>query len=165
MISYEGRNRRTVNLLKTITFDRPEWTPCAIGLLPATWMKHREGLEQLLLAHPRLFPGFRAGTTDFDAVGSPLYELGRHTDCWGTVWENIARGLDSAVVGFPLADGSALASWRVPDPMVDDLFGPRSQVNHVNIINKYNAVRVSHIHQCYVILNAVNFKLLIHNLL
>lgn len=131
MISYEGRNRRTVNLLKTITFDRPEWTPCAIGLLPATWMKHREGLEQLLLAHPRLFPGFRAGTTDFDAVGSPLYELGRHTDCWGTVWENIARGLDSAVVGFPLADGSALASWRVPDPMVDDLFGPRPSWDEV----------------------------------
>ena len=31
MISYEGRNRYTVNFLKTLTFDRPEWTICDVS--------------------------------------------------------------------------------------------------------------------------------------
>ena len=35
MISYEGRNARTVNQLKVIQFDHPEWTPCGVGLYGA----------------------------------------------------------------------------------------------------------------------------------
>lgn len=128
MIRYEGRNRETVNLLKAIQFDDPEWTPCYVGLMPATWMKHREALEDLVLAHPRLWPGARKGQTDFDAVWGPLYEAGRHTDAWGCVWENIQRGLDSAVVKHPLADWAAMEAWRPPDPLKDDLFGPRPTV-------------------------------------
>jgi hypothetical protein len=125
VISYEGRNRRTVNFLKTIYFDRPEWTPCSVGLLPATWMRHREALEDLVLAHPRIWPGVKKGATDFDRLSAPLYERGRHTDCWGSVWDNIAPGMDSAPVGHPLEDWSALDRLKVPDPMTDDDFGPR----------------------------------------
>ena len=125
MISYEGRNRRTVNFLKTIYFDYPEWTICTVGLMPATWMKYRHDLEQLVLAHPRIFPGYKKGSKDFDAVDSPLYEQGRHTDCWGTVWENIERGLDSMTVEYPLQDWSKLDSYVPPDPLKQDLFAPR----------------------------------------
>ena len=28
MIPYAGKNRQTVNYLKTVYFDTPEWTPC-----------------------------------------------------------------------------------------------------------------------------------------
>ncbi len=68
MISYEGRNRHTVNLLKTIYFDYPEWTPCHVGLMPATWIKYREDLEEVILAHPRIFPGYEKNSKDFDDV-------------------------------------------------------------------------------------------------
>ena len=125
MIGTEGRNRHTVNLLKTITFDRPEWTICSVGLLPATWMKRREGLEEVVLAHPRIFGAFEKHARDFDRVDSPLYETGRHTDCWGTVWNNVERGLDSMPVEFPLADWAAWDGYRRPDPMTDDTFAPR----------------------------------------
>jgi hypothetical protein len=130
MISYAGRDRQTVNYLKTVRFDRPEWTPARMYFLPSAWMKHRERLEEVVLAHPRVFPGFRKGSVDFDftaGIGHPLYELGRHTDCWGTVWNNIARGFDSQVDVEPLADWSAFDAWkrRAPDPMTDDTFGPR----------------------------------------
>jgi len=54
MLSYAGRNRYTVNFLKTLYFDNPEWTICRVGLMPATWMRHREQLEELVLAHERL---------------------------------------------------------------------------------------------------------------
>ena len=129
MIGYEGRNRQTVNYLKTIYFDEPEWVPCSVYFLPATWIKHREGLEDLVLRHPRIFPGHRKGSVDFDqkVLGNPLYEAGRHTDCWGTVWNNIQRGLDSQVEIEPLADWADFEAWkqRLPDPMKDDQFGPR----------------------------------------
>lgn len=133
MISYKepalslskGRNRHTVNYLKAIYFDYPEWTPCRVGLMPATWIKYREDLESLVLAHPRIFPGYENRSKDFDQVHSPLYELGRHTDCWGTVWDNVERGLDSHPVGFPLEDWVAWDDYIPPDPLQDDMFGPR----------------------------------------
>jgi len=127
MISTNGKNRRAVNTLKTITFDTPEWTPCNVGLMPATWMKYREDLEEIVLAHPRLFPGFQRGDVDFDfkELPNPLYELGRFVDCWGTVWENIERGLDSHPIGFPLENWDALESYVSPDPLTEDSFGPR----------------------------------------
>ncbi|HUW99803.1 MAG: uroporphyrinogen decarboxylase family protein [Phycisphaerae bacterium] len=125
MISCERRSRRTANFLRAIHFDRPEWTPCHISFLPAAWMKYRENLEALCLEHPRVFPGFRKGGCDFDAVGDPLYEEGRVTDAWGCVWENRQRGLAGAPVTAPLADWSALESYQPPDPLRDDQFGPR----------------------------------------
>ena len=132
MISYEGRSRHAVNLLRTIAFDRPEWTICHVSLMPATWMKYREALEELVLAHPRIFPGTRRGSRDFDAVGGDvLYEPGRHTDCWGAVWDNVERGLSSLPVRHPLEDWSAWESYRRPDPMTDDTFGPRGDWEEV----------------------------------
>lgn len=131
MISYEGRNRRTVNFLKTIYFDYPEWTECTLALMPATWMKYREELEELVLSHPRIFPGYKKGSKDFDYIDNPLYQPGRHTDCWGTVWENIERGLDSITVGYPLANWADFESYVPPDPLKDDLFGPREDWENV----------------------------------
>lgn len=129
MISYTGRNRQTVNFLKTIQFDTPEWVPCSVGFLPATWIKHREALEDLLLRHPRIFPWHKKGSVDFDqkTMSNPLYESGRHTDCWGTVWDNIERGLDSMVEVEPLVDWARFDSWKrhLPSPLKDDQFGPR----------------------------------------
>jgi uroporphyrinogen decarboxylase len=125
MLSYQGRNRATVNYLKALYFDYPEWTPCRVSLMPATWMKYRADLEALVLAHPRLFPGYEKGAKDFDAISSPLYEEGEHIDCWGIVWKNIEPGLDSIPVVHPLADWAALARYTPPDPDIDAQFGPR----------------------------------------
>jgi len=93
MISYAGKNRRTVNLLKAMQFDYPEWIPCRVSLMPATWMKYREDLEEIVLGHPRVFPGYRKGDRDFDEVSRELYKPGRHMDAWGCIWENIEPGL------------------------------------------------------------------------
>lgn len=135
MLNYAGRDRRTVNHLKSVYFDYPEWTPCSVGFLPATWMARRESLEDIVLAHPKIFPNYRKGSTNFDfpTMGNPLYELGRHTDCWGTVWNNIARGFDSQVEIEPLADWAAFDEWkrRLPNPMTNSEFGPRKPWDEV----------------------------------
>jgi uroporphyrinogen decarboxylase len=92
-------------------------------------MKHGAALEEVVLAHPRVFPGYRKGSVDFafPKMWNPLYELGRHTDCWGVVWNNIARGFDSQVAVHPLEDWDAFEEWkrRLPDPLRDGWFGPR----------------------------------------
>jgi hypothetical protein len=135
MNRYAGKNRAAANYLKTIYFDCPEWTPCSVNFLPATWMRHGPALEELVLAHPRVFPGYRKGAVDytFPTMWCPTYESGRHTDCWGVVWDNIARGLDGQVVVHPLAEWSALSAWkkRRPDPLRDGWFGPQPDWNHV----------------------------------
>lgn len=114
----------TANKLKAIRFERPDWIPCRVSLLPAAWMKHRRELEEIVLAHPCIFPGYTKGARDFDAIDNPLYEPGRRTDCWGTVWENVSRGQDSHPASFPLDDWSAWETYSPPDPQKDDLFGP-----------------------------------------
>jgi hypothetical protein len=129
VISYAGRNRRTVNFLKTIYFDAPEWTPVGFWCLPATWMKYRESLEDIVLAHPRVFPGFKKGSVDleFKDLDGTSYDLGRHTDCWGSIWNNLVRGMESQVEYEPLSDWAAFDDWkkRLPDAMKDGTFGPR----------------------------------------
>ena len=127
MITYKNKNRKSVNFLKTIYFDYPEWTHCEMVLMPATWMKYREDLEKVVLAHPRIFPGYSKGSTDFDFKGllNPLYELGERIDAWGTVWKNVERGLDSFPIIFPLEEWENQNNYTYPDPLKDDIFGPR----------------------------------------
>ncbi len=125
MIDYAGRNRHTANYLKAICFDHPEWTPCSVNFLPATWIRHREGLENLLLAHPKVFPGFRAGCRDYDEIADARQRLGRHLDRWGCTWQTIQAGLTGQVVGHPLEDWAALDDYRPPDPLTEGKWGPR----------------------------------------
>jgi hypothetical protein len=124
-IPYEGKNRRTVNYLKTIYFDHPEWTPWNIYIMPGTWTKYRSEAEDIVLRHPRLFPGYRRGDRDFDLAPDLLYEGGQHRDCWGALWDNLEPGLSSIVIEEPLHDWAAFESWTPPDPLRDDVFGPR----------------------------------------
>jgi uroporphyrinogen decarboxylase len=124
------KNMRAANFLKAMRFEYPAWVPCSMYFLPAAWIKHRESLEESVLAHPRVFPGYRQGQVDFDYISGgmpPSFELGRHTDCWGVVWENLQRGCEGIVVEEPLKDWAAFPEWerRLPDPEKDDCFGPR----------------------------------------
>jgi len=130
VISLEGRTRSAENYLRMVLFRRPEWTPCAVNIMPATWMARREELEEIVLSHPRLFPGYRKGEKDFDATDNPLYEPGLHRDRWGSVWRNIERGLDSVVVEHPLESWESFEGWGAPGPG-EDLFGPRPDPEEV----------------------------------
>lgn len=125
MISYKGKNKATVNYLKAMYFDYPEWTPYGISIMPRTWIRYREDLEELVLSHPRSFPGYKKGDRDFDYVDDPFYEEGEKTDCWGTVWNNVERGLDSYPVKYPLEDWEDFKTYTPPNALEDDILGPR----------------------------------------
>jgi hypothetical protein len=99
--------------MKAMTFDHPERIPISAGILPAAWMKHREGLDEIVAAHPDLFGESQAGTRDYDAVGG-RYVDGKHIDAWGCVWSNLHSGMDSMVTGHPVPTRESVHSLRVP---------------------------------------------------
>ena len=59
-------------------------------------------------------------------VWHPLYELGRRTDAWGTVWENVVRGMDSHPVSAPIEDWLAFEGYVPPDPLTQDSVWPKA---------------------------------------
>jgi len=100
---------------KAMTFSRPEHIPVSVGLLPATWMRHREALEEIVLRHPIIFGERERGSVDYDAV-SGTYALGDHVDEWGCVWRNIAAGCEAFVVGHPLPRREMVRDFAPPAP-------------------------------------------------
>ena len=103
------------NFLRALEFRGPEWIPCTVGFSPIAWHVHREALEDIVLSHPKLFPGFRKGQVDFDRF-PPGYE-GTYRDNWGCLWytPDSGKGLEGQVIESPLADWDALDSYRPPD--------------------------------------------------
>ncbi|MBD3292746.1 MAG: hypothetical protein GF393_07450, partial [Armatimonadia bacterium] len=100
MLSLEGRDEGTENLLRVIQFQNPKWIPCRIGILGSTWKKYREDLEEIVLRHPQVFPGYERGSKDFDElVGAPNRALGTLVDAWDCRWENIEEGMAGQVLG------------------------------------------------------------------
>ncbi len=124
-ISLEGKNEQTENYLRTVQFERPERMPCNVSLMPATWQRYREDLEEIVLEHPRLFPGYQKGSRDFDHLGDATYSERQFVDEWGCTWENLAPGLVGQPVTHPLEDWDALDSYEMPDLMAADDFGNR----------------------------------------
>ena len=125
MLKYEGRTRHSVNYLKAMQFDRPEWMPCSVSLMSATWTKYGDELKEIVLAHPRIFPDFDGDASKGAGCGDIMSEVGRKTDCWGTVWDNVAAGLSSHPVEFPLEDWDDLDAYDLPDSMAVEEYGPR----------------------------------------
>ncbi|MBI2941854.1 MAG: hypothetical protein HYY04_15595 [Chloroflexi bacterium] len=122
-MNHKGRVEQ--NTLKAALFQGPDWIPCRVAIMPATWLRYGEAVEEIVLDHPRLLPNYRPGGFR-ELKLARNYQQGRWTDIWGTVWENIAEGLDSIPVeeGAPLADWAALDTYQPPDPLThDDFFG------------------------------------------
>jgi uroporphyrinogen decarboxylase len=111
------RNSRTRNYLRAAHFEGPEWIPCTVSVMPGTWRRYREALEEVLEACPRLFPDFRPGQVDFEQCGDRRYRAGSFTDSWGCVWRNLEDGLSGLVTEHPLPDWAALEGWSPPDPV------------------------------------------------
>ena len=103
------------NYFRTIEFRHPKWIPTSVSLMPATWQKYRETLEDIVVRHPILFGPYERGSRDFDEF-TGTYQEGDYTDEWGCVWRNIAPGLDGQVVGHPLLDREAVRTFEAPPP-------------------------------------------------
>ena len=91
--------------------------PCTVSLSPATWARHRENLEQLVIRYPDIFGDYEPGRKDFDAFDPVYRQDEQYTDNWGCVWDNRQGGLEGQIVHHPLADWSNFDAYRAPDPL------------------------------------------------
>lgn len=114
------------NWLRVVEFRNPEWIPVSVGFPQLCWRVHRERLEEIVLRHPILFPGFKQGSVDFDAPYPPVHREGEYyRDNWGCVWYNNQEGLEGQVVEHPLSDWDALDSFQPPDFLTQTERGQR----------------------------------------
>ena len=114
------------NLHRAIFFEKPDYIPVTYAVNHACWHHYpQEWLVEQILAHPLLFPGY----TPPKLPHTPHYALCArkdepYTDDFGCRWETTDDGITGTVVGHPLADWSAYADYRFPDPERQMGIGP-----------------------------------------
>lgn len=104
------------NYLRAVEFRYPEWIPFSVHVMPGTWQKYREKMEELVMRHPILFSVHEKGSKDFDALPD-IYREGEYTDEWGCIWENVQDGLMGQVVVHPLSDWNRFREYEAPEPL------------------------------------------------
>ncbi|HUT24303.1 MAG TPA: uroporphyrinogen decarboxylase family protein [Sumerlaeia bacterium] len=114
------------NLLRAVRFETPDYIPMAFHINGACWQRYpQDALQDLMASHPFLFPGFEKTAEEIKPDFHPTARAGEpFTDDWGCVWETTENGIAGAITKHPLADWSAFAGYRAPDPNVCTGAGP-----------------------------------------
>lgn len=120
------RNANTSNYLKAVHFDRPDWVPARINLLPGAWLRHGEALDEVACAYPQYFPGHKPGAYENMELARQ-FRRGRWTDAWGVVWDNAEEGVHAIPVDSeaPLRDWDAFEGFHPPDTQTTGDLGNR----------------------------------------
>jgi hypothetical protein len=100
--------------IKSLRFERPEYIPVGVSILPAAWMKHREAIDEIVARHPILFGAHKKGDRDYDEVGG-TYVAGEHVDVWGCVWSNVQTGMESIVTHHPVPTRADVHTLKMPE--------------------------------------------------
>lgn len=109
------------NLLKAYRFEKPEWIPIIAGFTSLIWENNDpEEIEELLVSHPILFPGYQRGAGNRNQNRLDMIAGQPYTDGWGCVWETEYSGMVGQVVHHPLANWEILDSYSPPDPAHHD---------------------------------------------
>lgn len=116
------------NYLRNVKFNYPEWIPSKIIISDASWDLFRYDMEEVVLRHPTIFPGFKKGWRDYDNYKfAECYIRNKpFKDAWGNIWQSSTNGIEGVVTNAPLSDWENLSSYRFPDPDVEDDRGPRN---------------------------------------
>jgi len=104
------------DFMKAMNFEYPEYIPVSVSLLPATWIKYRDKLDELVAKHPAVFGPLPAGVRDYDAMATGTYTEGRHVDEWGCVWQNVRQGMEAYVVTHPVPRREDVHNLKPPVP-------------------------------------------------
>lgn len=108
------------NYLRTVRFQGPGWIPMSVHLAPALWLALRDELEDVVVRHPVLFPDFRKGQKDYDALDDRFRADTVFVDRWHCARETGMDGHTGVITEHPLEDWSKLDSFVPPDPAVED---------------------------------------------
>jgi uroporphyrinogen decarboxylase len=114
------------NMLRAARFENPERIPISCGVSAACWDDYpQDALQELMAAHPILFPGFRKTDGPITPRYAPWRIAGQPcTDSWGCVWETTENGITGAVVKHALADWDLFEGYQPPSPETQDGWVP-----------------------------------------
>jgi len=109
------------NILRAIRFEQPEHIPMQFHINPSCWHHYDQNvLQDLMEAHPLLFPGFQRQRVVTPAYAETQLKDKPYTDPWGCVWETTDDGIIGSVNQHPLADWSEFEGYKAPDPNLTD---------------------------------------------
>ena len=113
------------NILRAVRFEQPESIPMIFHINPACWYHYPQGaLQDLMEAHPQLFPQFKRSEEPVEPELLPYARAGvEFTDPWGCVWQTAQDGIVGTVTKHPLASWENFESFRSPDPDRFDHWG------------------------------------------
>ena len=105
------------NWLRTVRMTNPDRMPYQIALLSPTWAALGRELEDVVLRHPRTWPGFERGSYDWKNIQHPPSQDPSQdfVDLWGSVWRTTRPGDVGVVVKPALQDQGDLDSFDPPD--------------------------------------------------
>jgi len=104
---------------RAIGFEQPDIVPVDYWILPGVYLKHGDGLYELLNRFPKDFPD--ALDVDRDNLLPPSHRKGEYTDCFGSVWRQEYDGFLGQVVKHPLEDIEKVRTYSFPDPQSGEI--------------------------------------------
>jgi hypothetical protein len=106
------------NLLRAVRFEKPDYVPMVFHINAASWQHYPQAaLQELMAAHPLLFPNFTPTRDKIIPDFSPVQRKDQpYTDPWGCMWRTLEDGITGTVTEHPLADWSAFENYKAPDP-------------------------------------------------
>ena len=105
------------NFLRAVRFERPDYIPMTFHINSACWHHYdQNALQDLMEAHPFLFPDFCRQERVTPHYGLNQREDEPYTDPWGCVRETTDSGITGSVHGHPLEDWSKFNEYKAPDP-------------------------------------------------
>lgn len=104
------------NLLRCYRFERPAWIPISSGLPTLLWESYDpDDLEDLLVSHEILFPGYEPGSVTGEETRPDLVKGAAYTDGWGCVWETLYNGMVGQVTRGSLENWDSWTDFAPPD--------------------------------------------------
>ncbi len=106
------------NLLRVVHFDKPDYIPMDFHINAACWHHYPQGaLEELMAAHPLLFPEFEKSSGPAKSQLNPWERAGQpYTDSWGCVLETRDDGIIGTATKHPLESWDGFENYTPPDP-------------------------------------------------
>ncbi len=112
---------RCENILRAVRFEKPDYIPMIFATSGACWQNYdQNALQDLMEAHPFLFPRFRRQETVKPGFGFNACKDKPYTDPWGCVWTTSEDGIIGSVHGHPLSDWQTFSAYTPPDPEKTD---------------------------------------------
>ena len=114
------------NLLRVVRFEKPDYIPMTFHVNASCWHHYPQAvLQDLMAAHPFLFPNFQSQPKPMAPAAPPFARAGQpFVDPWGCVWETTDDGIIGIVTKHPLGSWDDLASYTPPDPDKTTHWGP-----------------------------------------